>query len=570
MLKSLYIKNYALINELNVEFDKGLTIFTGETGAGKSIIIDALSMILGERADSNVVRKGSDKAVVEGIFDIQQLQKIKNFLLEHEFENSDALILRREISLKSQSRCFINDSPATMSILKQVGDMLVDLHGQHEHQSLLRTETHIEMLDDYCGLHSNLEEFGKAFSQASSLLNEKKELFAKKQQLEEKRALFEFQVHEINAVNPLVGEEEQLERERNILENSERLALESNQVYELLYDGEQSANDTLGQIAKHVDLLRTIDDSFNAAGKEVESARSIIDELATFVREYRAKIEFKPERLEEIRIRLGQISLLKKKYGGTLESVIQHREKAEKELALAENFEAEIARLDKDLSGAKALCSELAQQLSKRREEGAKKLNKSVIQTLGKLGIQSARFETKISRQEVAQADHAFVTIGKQQFRSSSKGIDDVEFFISTNVGESPKPLSKVASGGEISRVMLSLKMDLAGKDDVPLLIFDEIDVGISGRIAQSVGTAMKELAKRHQVIAITHLPQIAGFADTHYVVEKIEDDKRATTRVRTLNKKERITEVARLMSGEEVTDAGLQSAKELIEYSVN
>ncbi len=570
MLKSLYIKNYALIEELTIECNNGLTILTGETGAGKSIIIDALSMILGERADSDVVRKGSEKAIVEAIFRVENLQKLKQLLNEQEIEFSDALIIRREISLKGQSRCFINDSPSTISLLKQVGDLLVDLHGQHEHQSLLRKETHIEMLDDFCGLNEQVKKFAQLYSNASSVLKEIETLQSKKKQLDEKRSLFEFQLNEILAVNPSLNEEDSLEKELKILENSERLSLESEQLYQLLYDGEQSMVDKFGVARKHLESLQSIDETFSESLKEIESANSIMNELTSFVREYRSRIEFKPERLEEIRTRLGKISLLKKKYGGTMESVLRQKESVEKELSIADNFETELAAKKNELEQARTICSKAAQELSKKRQDGAKKLNKKIVQTLTQLGIQNGQFETNIIQQKNNQQDTAIVIIGKDCFDCSSQGIDEVEFFISTNVGESPKPLVKVASGGEVSRIMLSLKMNVVTRESVPLLIFDEIDVGISGRIAQSVGQAMKELAEHHQVIAITHLPQIAGFADTHFVVEKVEDGKRAITKLKKLKEKERVVEVARLMSGEEVTEAGLQSARELIEFSNN
>ncbi|MBI3193224.1 MAG: DNA repair protein RecN [Ignavibacteriae bacterium] len=570
MLKSLNIKNYALIDELIIEFINGLTIVTGETGAGKSIIIDAFSMILGERADSDVVRKGSEKAIVEAVFQIQHQHKLKQLLKEQDRDCTDQLIIRREISIKSQNRCFINDSPSTISLLKQVGDLLVDLHGQHEHQSLLRKETHIEMLDDFCGLNESVKGFAKLYANASSIMKEIEALQSKKKQLDEKRSLFEFQLTEILAVNPTINEEELLEKELKILENSERLSLESEQLYHLLYNGELSIVDKFGVARKHLVSLQNIDESFSESAKELESANSIVNELTAFLRNYRSNIEFKPERLEEIRTKLGKISLLKKKYGGTMESVLRQKESVEKELFVANNYETELEIKRKEFEQARTTCSKAAHELSKKRQDGVKKLNKKIVQTLTQLGIQNAQFETRIVQQSSNQEGAAIVKIGNECFDCSLQGIDDVEFFISTNVGESPKPLVKVASGGEVSRIMLSLKMNVVTKESVPLLIFDEIDVGISGRIAQSVGQAMKELAEHHQVIAITHLPQIAGFADTHFVVEKIEDGKRAITKLKKLNEKERVVEVARLMSGEEVTEAGLQSARELIEYSNN
>jgi DNA repair protein RecN (Recombination protein N) len=565
MLKTLFIKNYALIEELNVEFERGLNIITGETGAGKSIIIDALSLILGERADTDAVRKGADKAIAEGLFLVTGNQKLKSFLTQNEIEFSDELILRREVSIKGQSRSFINDTPTTTAILKQVGDMLVDLHGQHEHQSLLRTETHIDLLDDYGSLAGLVKEFTNAHSQAHELLNRLKNLKAKEQQLMERRSLYEFQIKEIDAVNPHAGEESELENELRILENAERLFSATERLYKILYESDNAVHDQIILARNELENLATIDTSFEEPKKEANSAAAIVDELAKFIQQYNSKIEFNPARLEEIRNKLGNITLLKKKYGGSLETVIQHREKIGHEFELANNFHIEISSLQKQIDVERKVASEIAQRLSSKRHEVAKKANKAIIKVLAELGIPNGMFETNITTSPASNKEDAIIKSGKDWFDSTSKGMDFIEFYISTNIGEDPKPLVKVASGGEISRIMLALKMILAKSDRLPLLIFDEIDVGVSGRIAQAVGQSLKKLSQFHQVIAITHLPQIAGLADTHFVVEKIENKQRASTRMRKLDLEERVEEVAKLMSGEEVTTSGLESARELM-----
>lgn len=565
MLKTLYIKNYAIIEELNVEFERGLNIITGETGAGKSIIIDALSLVLGERADTEAVRKGAEKAIVEGLFDVSGNQKLKTLLKQNEIEFSDELILRREVSIKGQSRSFINDTPATTTLLKEVGDLLVDLHGQHEHQSLLRTETHIDLLDDYGRLEGLVNEFSQAYNKTHQILNELKELKAKEQQLMERRSLYEFQIKEIDAVNPHAGEEDELENELRILENAERLFSSTERLYQMLYEGDNAVHDQIILARNELENLASIDTSFEEPKKEANSAAAIIDELAKFIQQYNSKIEFNPERLEGIRNRLGNIALLKKKYGGSLDAVIQLREKIGREVELASNFQAEITSLQKRLDAERKVTSDIAQRLSVKRHEVAKKANKSVVQALVELGIPNAVFETNISTVKSTDKENAIVKSGKDFLEATPKGMDFVEFYISTNIGEDPKPLVKVASGGEISRIMLALKMILAKSDRLPLLIFDEIDVGVSGRIAQAVGQSLKKLSQFHQVIAITHLPQIAGLADVHFVVEKVEDKQRATTQMRKLEIEERVEEVAKLMSGEEVTKSGLESARELM-----
>jgi DNA repair protein RecN (Recombination protein N) len=340
-----------------------------------------------------------------------------------------------------------------------------------------------------------------------------------------------------------------------------------------LYEGESSVHDNLVLAWKQIETLREIDSVFADAAGEAKSAEIIVEELSKFIQSYNAKIEFNPEKLEQIRERLGQFSLLKKKYGGTLESLLEHRLKIGNEFSLAENFEKELAAIESAISEERKLCSASAQQLTEKRREAAKKIEKSIISSLADLGITNAKFSVGIASVPLSAgrtngtpspAD-AYVKIGKEHYEATSKGIDAVEFFLSTNVGEDVKPLAKVASGGEVSRVMLALKSALAASDKVPLLIFDEIDVGVSGRIGQAVGLSLKKLAALHQIITITHLPQIAGLADTHFAVEKIEDGKRTTTRLRKLDVEERVREVAKLMSGEKITEAGLKSAKELM-----
>jgi len=366
-------------------------------------------------------------------------------------------------------------------------------------------------------------------------------------------------------VNPHTGEEDELENELRILENAERLFSSTERLYQVLYESENAIHDQLILVRNELESLSAIDKTFEEQKREAESAAAIIDEIAKFIQQYNSKIEFNPERLEEIRNRLGNIALLKKKYGGSLDAVLQYREKIGREFELANNFQTEISSLQKRFDSERKIASEAAQRLSIKRYDVAKRANKAVVQVLAELGIPNAIFETKISSIPASDKENAIIKIGKDYLESTPKGMDFVEFYISTNIGEDPKPLVKVASGGEISRIMLALKMILAKSDRLPLLIFDEIDVGVSGRIAQAVGQSLKKLSQFHQVIAITHLPQIASLADVHFVVEKIENKKRAVTRMRKLSIEERVEEVAKLMSGEEITESGLESARELM-----
>jgi len=580
MLKSLSIRNYALIESVDIEFESGLNILTGETGAGKSIIIDALSLILGDRTSAEVVRKGSEKAIVEGILGITGNQKVKTLLEQNEIDLQDGLILRREVSIKGQSRCFVNDSPVSLAVLKEIGDNLVDLHGQHEHQSLLRSETHIVLLDEFGSLDGLTEEYRVPYHRLTELFTELRLLSRKENELKEKRDLYEFQIKEIDAVDPRKGEEGDLENELRILENSEKLFEATSRLYQSLYEGDstredlepaggQSVYDLLVKARNQLEDLVRIDMAFEDIKNECASAAVIIGEITKFIQRYNSKIEFNPDRLERIRERLGRLALLKKKYGGSLDTVIEQREKIGREFAMAENFENEISILKERIESEQKVCSAAAQRLSAKRRELTGKINKAVCGELAKLGIANAQFDVKIENKIMGKSDGeagtAYVKLGRDYYEAMPHGIDFVEFFLSTNIGEDVKPLVKVASGGEISRIMLALKTILAKADRLPLLVFDEIDVGISGRIAQAVGKSLKSLSQFHQVVSITHLPQIAGFADCHFAVEKNESKNRTSTTIRKLSEKERIREVARLLSGEKVTETSLNGAKELI-----
>jgi DNA repair protein RecN (Recombination protein N) len=571
VLKSLLIKNYALIEEIEVDFESGLNIITGETGAGKSILIDALSLVLGERANSDVIRRGADKAVVEALFGISGNRRVKSFIATQDLEVEDDLILRRELSAKGHNRCFINDTPVTLSFMEDVGDLLVDLHGQHDHQSLLRTDSHIDLLDDFGGLAGLKEEYAASYDRLTQLFSDQEALQAKERQLRERKDLYEFQIQEIDALSPQRGEEESLETELRILENSEKLFEVTSQLHQVLYEGEQAVYDQIVLARNQLEDLSRIDKSFEEIRNECASAVAIISEVAKFIQSYNSKIEFNPERLEQIRDRLGKLALLKKKYGGSVDAIIGHREKVGREFELAENFEGELGKIRERIEAERRVCSAAAQRLSSKRREHVGKINGSVASELAKLGISNARFDVKVENRPIGKSNgsqqplRAYVKLGREFYDATPRGIDLVEFYISTNLGEELKPLVKVASGGEISRIMLALKTILAKSERLPLLIFDEIDVGVSGRIAVAVGKSLKTLSQFHQVVAITHLPQIAGLADTHYVVEKLEREKRTRTRLRKLELEERVEEVARLMSGTQVTDAGLRGARELM-----
>lgn len=564
MIKSLIIKDYILIDKIQVKFESGLNIITGETGVGKSIIIDAMNLLLGEKASSDVVRTGAEKAIIEGTFDISDNQNVINFLGDNDYDLGEELIIRREILRKGSSRSFINDSPAPLLHLKEIGKYIIDLHGQHEHQSLLRTETHIKLLDNFGGLERLLQEYREYYYKLKRLFDELDELKSREKTTKEKKELYEFQAKEIDAINPQPNEVETLQTKLNILENSEKLYETTSRIYELLYESETAAYDQLIKVRNLLDDLSRIDKSFINLKNDIISAISIVDEIAKYIQSYNSRIEFDPQLLEEIRERLGSLTLLTKKYGGSLESVLEHREKIGKEISLAENFEEEISRVQNEIELIREKCTEAAVRLSEKRREVAEKINQNIVSILKELGINNAKFEVIFENRKTNDS-RAFVKLGNDFYEAGPDGFDVVEFYITTNPGEELKPLAKIASGGEISRIMLALKTFLAKSDRLPLMVFDEIDVGISGRIAQKVGKALKNLAEFHQVIVITHLPQIAGFSKAHFVVEKKIKDGRATTTIRKLTEEEKVYEIAKLISGEEVTPSSIESAKELI-----
>lgn len=565
MLKSLYIKDYALIDLIEINFSKGLNIITGETGAGKSILIDAMSLLLGERASSEVVRKGAEKSIVEGIFEVGKNNNIEKLCKENEIDFSDELIVRREISLKGTNRCFLNDSPVSLSLIKEIGDLLVDLHGQHEHQSLLRVETHIDFLDQVADVEKLLAQYHDEYRRINLLHSELKSLKENESFLKEKKELYAFQINEIDNVNPQLDEDEKLEDELNILENSERLLIIANEIYDSIYESENSVIDATGLIKNKLLEIIQIDKSLESTFTNLESAIVFLNEVASSIRSYKDKINLDPERLEEIRERIGSLTLLKKKYGGSLKAVIEHRDKIGKEFELAENYSERISQIELLIDKSRIKLGEIAKQLSLQRNLAAKKIKKEIESTLKLLGIPDSRFEVKIKNQIEENSLSHFILIDGKKYQYNEKGFDFVEFFISTNIGEDIKPLVKVASGGEISRIMLALKSVLAKSDKLPILIFDEIDTGVSGRVAQKVGQVLHELASNHQIIAITHLPQIAGLADTHFAVEKNKINERVVSKIKLLNEGERVKEIAKLISGEVITETAIQSAKELM-----
>lgn len=562
MLRRLYIRDFALIEELEVEFDTGLNIITGETGAGKSIVVGALKLILGDRASMDTVRAGAKKAIVEGEFEGVEDPAVLAMLEENGIDRLPRLILRREIS-ESHSRAFVNDSPATVGLLKEVASELVDLHGQHDHQSLLQSERHLPLVDGFGGLETLVRAYRDRFDVVQALVRRRNDMLTRERQLKQEHELLAFQIEEIDTVGPREGEEDELDSERRILENAERLFEATSGLFELLYNSDPAISDMLVRARNELQNLCRIDSAFEDMAKEISSAHISVSETASFLQDYNSRIEFNPERLEEIRDRLIDFDRLKRKYGGTIESVMAHREDIGVRFDLAADFDGALRRLDAEFSAATADLSDVALRLSAKRKAVAAQIQTAIVDELADLGMPGSRFEVRIEQPEDPTG---WIRDNGTKRTAFADGMDRCTFFISTNPGVEPMPLARVASGGEISRIMLALKSILAKSDRLPILIFDEIDTGISGAIAQRVGDCMLALGGYHQIIAITHLPQVAAAGTTHLKVVKSVQDGRTHISMKRLSESERREEIASLISGSEVTEGALRTARELIE----
>lgn len=572
MLQNFSLYNYALVDRVEITLGPGLNIFTGETGAGKSILIGAMAALLGEKAAFQYPRDPEKKAIIEGFFVNCASPRLKQFLREHALEVGDevSFLLRREFLPNGRSRAFVNDSPISSAVLDALSELLADLHGQHEHQSLLQTRAHLRYLDAFGGLEALAAKVAAAYASVREIQDRLTEWLNRQQELREKRELNAFQMQEIKGVDPQPGEEENLLEEERLLSSAERRYQLSAQITELLYEAEGAAQTTpvvvqLKAALAALEELSDVDPSLRALHTDCKAAAVTLQEAAQETQRYRSHIEFNPARLEQVRQRLADFSRLKRKYGGSMEGVFERRAALEASLADLENFEEKIGALQTQLVEAKQHCAEQCLELSSRRREAASQLRALVPQVLGDLGMAGAQFEVSITTQPDEQS---FVKVDNQLVRVTANGIDHIEFFISANPGQALAPLVKVASGGEISRIMLALKSILAERDDIPVLIFDEIDAGISGRVAQAVGRKLQQLAKSHQIICITHLPQIASTGAQHFLVEKNVAAGKTVTAVRQLEEAERPEAIARLLGGEVISESHLRSARDLLEES--
>ncbi len=543
MLRELRIKSFAIIDGVSIEFGKGLNVLTGETGAGKSIIVDALGLALGERAYPEMIKTGAEGASVEAVFELE-----KNPIpgqLDIPFE--DTLILRRVISGNSgKSRAYMNDTPVNIQTLIETGKSLVDIHGQHEHQSLLSQQNQLYVLDEAAGLESNREQVSALYEETRDLRNKLAALKKAERERAQRQDLLSFQVNEIAASGLVPGEEEALERERKILSSLTRLRELIEGAYLLLHDEESSVLPLLGKVKAMLAEAALIDPAQAEALSMLESALPLLEETASLVRSFRDRYEPDPGRLNEIEERLDLIKKLKRKYGASIDEILEFGEKATAELDALSRLEEDAAGLEAAVAGKETGLKALARELSDNRKSAARELGEKISGALGELAIEKAAFRIAFSEAE-----------------TGPEGMDKIEFLFSANPGEPPKPLSRIASGGELSRVMLAIK-GAARSGAVPVMIFDEVDAGIGGKTAASVASKLKEIAKTNQVLCITHLPQIASRADAHFMVEKNSENGATSVKIRKITGREREEEIARMLAGK-ITGVSLTHAKELI-----
>ena len=550
MLKELRVRNYAVIEDVRLEFGPGLTVLTGETGAGKSLVVGALSLLLGERATSEIVRAGAESASVEGRFDIGAHPEVAARCVEAGIDADDGwLILRREVHREGRNRAWINGNSATTGLIRELAADLVDLHGQHEHQALLHRPAQRDMLDEYAGAGGARSGVAGAFDRLGALEAERTGLLARVESIRERADFLRFKLKEIDEAGLEPNEEEEAETEARRLEHSEELLELSGGMAEALYGGDEALLDRLGEQGRRLSDLLRIDPSAEPLRELYETAQHAVEELGRRLGNYHARVEHDPERLEQLRLRLQQIDRLKRKYGGTVASILEQAGEIRRELDTIDTSDLELTRLTKQAEEARGRLEAACEALRARRADAAERLAADVAALLPALGMPGGRFRVELEPLE---------TPGRT-------GSERVEFHVSLNPGFEPAPLAKVGSGGELSRVMLALKTVLAAVDRVPTLVFDEIDAGIGGRVANQVAARLAEVAGRHQVFAITHLPQIAARASNHLRVDKTELEGRAATRTVQLADADRVSELARMLGGDPDSEISQRHARELL-----
>ncbi|MBI5485172.1 MAG: DNA repair protein RecN [Deltaproteobacteria bacterium] len=548
MLTDLTIKNVAIIDTLHIGFKQGLTVLTGETGAGKSIIIDAVGLIMGNRASSDLIRSGEEDATVEALFDVTSLPEVRQLLREAGFECEDELLVKRSISRSGKNRIFINGGMATLALLADIAPRLINIYGQHDSQTLLKPENHLRLLDAFGGLNTRRVEFSQLFSRLTTLRGRIDSLDSEQREAERRLDLLSYQSEEIAKTELKAGEEELLDERRTLLASAEKLGITSSEAFERLYGGDGAILGQLRRISGSISELTNIDPSLQELASSLEGSYLQLEDAAITLRDYASRIESDPAELQSIDDRLDLIGRLKKKYAPTVPEILAYKGEIDLELEQLHNreqcrhdLEAELERLDQEVK-------QLGAELTAARLEAAGRLEKALELEAHQLAMKGAVIKTSL--EPLAEARTA--------------GCEKVEFLFSPNPGEPPRPLARIASGGELSRLMLAIKQVLPDSD-VPTLVFDEVDTGIGGATSELVGKKLKNVAERQQVLCITHLPQVAVCADQQLRVEKLILNGRTATQIIELDRDERIREVARMLAGTTITDSALKHAAEML-----
>jgi DNA repair protein RecN (Recombination protein N) len=550
MLQFLNISNIALIDCLQVEFENGLNLLTGETGSGKSIIVDALGVLIGGRFTSELLKSGTERGSIEGLFSVTPNPEFEALLENAGLAPANELIIRREISSTGRNKIFINNQLATHSLLRDLRPFLVDIHGQGDQQTLFNPETHLELLDAFAGHASLRGEVAEAYQKWAALRREFESLRQDEAEKFQLLDTLQFQITELERAQLSIGEDERLDEERRRLANGEHLTMLCQSSYSRIYEDDDAALTRIRQSLKDVEELAEYESSFRDYVEGLESARAVLEDLSFSLRDFADRLEFSPSRLAEIEDRLAEISRLKRKYGGSITAALDHLARSEDRLRQIETSDEREQQLEIQLAAAHRHYLDRARKLHKERVRAAKKFEQAVEKGIVEVALDQARFQ---------------VLVNENVDSGGQKGIDHTEFYFSANVGEEVKPLARVASGGEASRLMLVLKTVANGSQFPRTIVFDEIDTGIGGRVSEAVGIKLKKLSQTNQVLCVTHQPQIARFADSHLVVQKEALKGRTQVSVGKLDKAGRIEELARMLTGAEITDSARRHAKELL-----
>ena len=563
MLRELAIKNFAIIDDLKISFSDGLTILSGETGAGKSIIINAANLLLGSRATADLIRTGSKTAELQALFQIKPQSRVAGIMQEHGFDTDEGLLINRIISRSDRHKIYINGRLGTIALLNTITENLASISGQHAHQGLLKEERQLLILDQLGGLMPLRHKVHKCYHQILPLIQNLRKLQSAGLRQADHLQLLEFQQKEITAASVSLGEDVAFEQERVLLKNAEELYLDVHNSLEELYTSEGAIIERLVEVKKNLDRACQIDPSLSSKAENLATTTFQMEDVAAELRIYLKNIQPDEKRLEEVEVRLDTLNRLKRKYGGSLEAVLAKLDAIEHELAAAENISLKIVETKEKLAQQHTNLVKLADNLSRERKDTAKTLARKVMQELTTLEMSQTKFE--VSLQALPAGDNAEPHLTSGENALHETGSDRAIFLIAPNVGEPLKPLFSIVSGGELSRVVLALKAILAETEALETIVFDEVDAGIGGAVAAVVGKKLAALARHHQIICITHLPQIAKFGDHHFRISKNLSGGRTTTSIKRLSVKDRIKEIARMLGGEKITQATLDHAHEML-----